>query len=197
MDVRGRFVRLGTQGIARRGTILVADDPRPERKQWAVAHEVGECVAHRLFTLLEIDYADIPPAGRERAANHLANALLLPRDWFSADGSALDWDLRELKQIYCTASHELIARRMLEMSPPVIISLFDQGALQWRRSNLLRRPPPLTPVESKTWRSAFELAEPAFCVETNLPLGIDEVRCWPVHEPGWRREILRTQLQEW
>ncbi|MCG8448250.1 MAG: ImmA/IrrE family metallo-endopeptidase [Pirellulales bacterium] len=197
MEVRARFVRLGAPGGAGRGTILLADDPRPERRQWAVAHEIGECMAHRLFAQLGIPHADIPQSGREHAANLLASALLLPRDWYAADGNALGWDLDELKKVYSTASHELIARRMLEMSPRVIISLFDQGALQWRRSNVVRRPPPLTPAEAKTWRIAFELAEPATCAGPELPEGIDQVRCWPVHEPGWRREILRTALLDW
>jgi len=197
MDVRARFVRLHETNGRGRGTILLGEDPRPERRQWAVAHEVGESMAHRVFFLLGTSLVDIPLAGREQVANHLASCLLLPRDWLSVDGEATEWDLLELKQIYRTASHELIARRMLEMAPPVMISLFDQGALQWRRSNVVRRPPPLSPVEAKAWRTAFETGKPIICEEYDLPEGIRQVQCWAVHEPGWRREIMRTALEEW
>jgi hypothetical protein len=86
---------------------------------------------------------------------------------------------------------------MLEMSPPVIITLFDQGRPQWRRSNALRRPPLLTPQESRTWRRTFNSGKQTRCDGPELPEGIDDVRCWPVHEPDWRREILRTGLEMW
>ena len=194
MDERARFVRLGDAG---QGTILLADDRRPERQHWAVAHEIGEYAAHRVVQQLGVDLADLVSAGREQIANRLAICLMLPRDWFAADGRALDWDLVALKEIYRTASHELIARRMLEMSPPVIVSLFDQGELQWRRSNVLARPPQLAPPEADTWRVAFEGGRATQHHKGDLPEGVDDVRCWPVHEPGWRREILRTALEVW
>lgn len=197
MDVRARFVSLGQTTGAGQGTILVNDDPRPERKQWAVAHEVGESVAHRVFVRLGVSLSDIPPSGREQVANHLASCLLLPRDWFAQDGASVGWDLLELKRIYSTASHELIARRMLEMSPPVLISMFDQGALQWRKSNIAAKPPPLTTAEASVWRVAFESGRATEYEENELPEGIEQIRCWPIHEPGWRREILRTELIEW
>jgi len=89
----------------------MGEEPRLERRQWAVAHEVGESIAQRVFVRMGVSFVDIPPAGRERVANHLASCLLLPRDWLISDGEAVEWDLTELKKIYSTASHELIARR--------------------------------------------------------------------------------------
>ena len=197
MEVRARFVRLGDSNGGGRGTILLADDPRPERRQWAVAHEIGEAVAHRVFGHLGMAFVDIPPTGREQVANHLASCLLLPRGWLAADGAAVGWDLLELKQIYATASHELVARRMLEMTPRVIVTLFDQGALQWRKSNTQGRAPAITRAESSVWQIAFESGRAAEYEEDQLPEGIRQIRCWAVHEPGWRREILRAELEEW
>ncbi len=197
MDERARYVRIGERGRGGRGTILLAEDPRAERRQWAVAHELGEYAAHRVFAVLGISVADIPPSGREVVANRLASCLLLPREWFAADGMDLNWDLYELKSRYSTASHELIARRMLEMSPPVMLTVFDQGRMTWRRSNMLRRPPRMTPPEESTWRVAFDGGQSAEFSEACLPEGIAEIRCWPIHEPGWQREILRTALEDW
>ena len=97
------------------GTIVVGVAERPEREQWAVAHEIGESVAYRVFERLGVAFDEALPTARELVANRLASALLLPRRWFAADGREHDWDLLELKERYRTASHELIARRMLEM----------------------------------------------------------------------------------
>ena len=194
MGCRARFVRLGMANGAGQGTILLADEQRVERQHWAIAHEVGESVAYRVFAALGVSHVDIPPAGREAVANRLAGALLLPRDWFAVDGDALGWDLVELKQIYRSASHELIARRQLEMKPSVIMTLFDQGQTTWRRTNVGFRPPTLAKFERETWQTTFERGKPARCYGQDLPEGIEDVRCWPVHEPGWRREILRTEL---
>lgn len=196
-DVRGRFVRMRHPGSGGRGTIFLADDPRPERRQWAIAHEIGEFTAQRVFETLGVDPEDLLAAERERLANHLANSILLPYEWFRTDGTTVDWDLFELKQIYSTASHELIARRMLAMTPAVIVTLFDHGKLVWRKSNVLQRPPLLVPAESSTWQVAYEDGKPAQYECGELPEGLRDVRCWPVHEAGWKREILRTAFEVW
>lgn len=196
---RARFVRLGPGGgsATGAGTILLADDPRPERRQWAVAHEIGESRAHRVFAELGINPMDAPESAREAIANRLAGSLLLPWEWFRADGAATHWDLSDLKAIYSTASNELIARRMLEMPPPIIITLLDQGRCSWRRGNRALHPPPLTEPEQAAWRAARESGRPAECDHSELPEGIADVCVWPIHEEGWRREIIRMELSEW
>ena len=197
MEQRARFARIANSSESGQGAILLADEPRAERRHWAVAHEIGESVAYRVFSALGISTLEIPDSVREQTANYLASALLLPRDWFASSGQACDWDLFDLKRHFATASHELIARRMLQMNPSIIITLFDQGAVQWRRSNVLAHPPRLTSTEQSVWRTSFELSEPAIFEPDVLPVEFQAVRCWPVHEPGWRREILRTELQDW
>jgi hypothetical protein len=205
---RARFVRLGAgarrsestagdDGSSNQGAILLADDPRRERRQWAVAHEIGESRAYRVFAELGVDPREAPVAAREGVANQLASSLLLPRDWFLRDGVRVDWDLFDLKAIYATASHELIARRLLEMPPAVIVTLADQGRCIWRRSNRSFRAPPLTAAERASWTAAHDGGQPTQCDPGELPDGVDDVRAWPIHEPGWRREIIRTELSSW
>lgn len=204
---RARFVRLGAgaklgqttddDGGSNQGAILLADDPRRERRQWAVAHEIGERRAYRVFAELGVDPREAPVAAREDVANRLASSLLLPRDWFLRDGVRVDWDLFDLKAIYATASHELIARRLLEMPPAVIVTLADQGRCVWRRSNRSFRAPPLTAAERAAWTAAHDGGQPVECEPSELPDGVDDVRAWPIHEPGWRREIIRMELASW
>jgi len=187
---RARCVRLGGRSRAiGRPTILLRREPRPERRHWAVAHEIGEHVAHRVFARLGVDPREVPPDGRERVANSLAGRILLPSDWFVEDARRCDWDLFELKARYRTASHELVARRMLDLDVPVIVTLFDQGRLTWRRSNVPGRVPPLAADESACWQAAHVGGHPE-----RRQSGLVLSQVWPIHEPTWRREILRTTV---
>jgi hypothetical protein len=197
MSHRGRFVRLAEQeenggGV---GTIVVGIAERPEREQWAVAHEIGESIAYRVFERLGVAFDEALPTARELVANRLASALLLPRRWFAVDGRKYDWDLLELKERYSTASHELIARRMLEMRPPIVITVCDQGRVHWRRSNVTSRPPDLLREEKAVWQAVHQSGLPMF--ETlDAETGLEGVRGWPVHELGWKREIIRSEIAE-
>ncbi len=189
---RARYVRLGAHRPPDpRPAILLHDDPRPERRQWAVAHEIGEHTAHRVFAQLGVDPREAFPNARETAANRLAGRLLLPADWFAADGAACGWDLLELKSRYATASHELIARRMLECPPSVIISIFDHGELSFRQSNVSGRVPPPSPPEIECWRKVHTDARTGYAYE-----GTRTIQGWPIHEVGWKREILRAEVDE-
>ena len=196
---RGRFVRLADRrgGDIPCGTIVVGPAERPERLQWAIAHEIGESVAYRVFNALSVRPEAAPANSRELVANCLAGCLLLPRPWFARDGCSLDWDLLALKQRYSTASHELIARRMLDMRPAIVVTLCDLGSVHWRRSNTTPRPPLLLPGERDAWRQSHELGVPASAVLDPAATGLESVRCWPVHEPGWKREVLRSEIAEW
>ena len=194
---RGHFVRLADRsgGVAAQGTIVVGPSNRCEREQWTVAHEIGESIVYRVFDRLGVVFDEVTPTARESAANCLASALLLPRRWFAVDGPDVGWNLIELKERYCTASHELVARRMLEMRPAIVISVFDQGRLQWRRGNVGQPPVELLNEERAAWRTAHLLGTSA---EASLDAesGLQRVDCWPVHEPGWKRESMRSEMAE-
>jgi hypothetical protein len=198
MAHRGRFVQLadreGDDGGGQ-GTVVVGVAERPEREQWAVAHEIGESIGYRVFDRLGVAFDEALPTARELVANRMASALLLPRRWFVIDGHELDWDLLELKERYPTASHELIARRMLEMRPPIVITICDQGRVHWRRSNVTARPPDLLPEEAALWRAVYKTGL-TMCETLDSETGLQEVRCWPVHELGWKREIIRSEIAD-
>jgi uncharacterized protein DUF955 len=197
MPHRGLFVRLanGQENGGGVGTIVVGVVERAEREQWTIAHEIGESIAYRVFDRLGVACEEALPTARESVANRLASALLLPRRWFAVDGPEHDWDLLELKERYCTASHELIARRMLEMRPPIVITVCDQGRVHWRRSNVTARPPDLLHEERAVWREVHASGMSA-CESLDAETGLESVQCWPVHEVGWKREILRSVVAD-
>jgi len=187
---RARFVRLaGRHGGRSRESILVRAEPRSERRQWAVAHELGEWSAARIFAEMDLPVRDAPPAAREAIANFFAARLLLPSLWFAVSSAACDGDLTSLKETFATASHELIARRTLDLGPPAIVTIFDQGAITWRRTNSDAQVPALLEAERCAWLEAHESATYVERTHTN-----GRIRCWPIHEAEWRREILRNDV---
>jgi hypothetical protein len=95
-----------------------------------------------------------------------------------------------LKAVYATASHELIAWRLLDLPRESTVTIFDHGRITRRRSNDGRRPPPPIPLECAVWQETHRTGRAGAEWCDGLL-----VRCWPVHEPGWKREILRTMLE--
>jgi hypothetical protein len=156
--------------------------------QWAVAHEIGETCAYQVFERLAIDPRETPPGSREMVANQLAARLLLPRDWFGDDAERLGWDLPALKRRYATASHELLALRMLDFEPSITITIFDHGRRTFRGGNLPQRVPPLSAVEQIAWLAAHDRSCPAVKADSTC-----RAQAWPIHEPNWKREIVRTE----
>ncbi len=173
--------------LAGRSAILIRPDERPERLQWAVAHELGEAFAWQVYDQSASAAERDQPELRESIANLMASRLLLPSRWFFDDARRCGWDLRQLKRVYKTASHELIAHRYLDGEEPTLISLFDQGRLVRRTSNFRARPPRLARVERDCWSEVHRRNQSTECRQQSLI-----VQGWPVHEPGWRRELLRT-----
>ena len=188
---RGRARLIGSNlAGSRRGMILLRPDPRQERRQWAVAHEIGEHLAGHVFDRLGTPVDEVRPAERESVANLLSGRVLIPTVWFAKDAARCSWDLATLKQRYETASHELIARRMLEFAVPILITVFDQGQVTFRRGNTLRKSPPLCPDEICAQQRAQDTGAAV------VQHGEVAVHAWPVHEAHWKREILRTVMPE-
>lgn len=192
LTVRARHVQLAAGGEEEDGAaILLRPEPRMERRHWAVAHEIGEHHVHGVFTRLGIEADVVPPRIREQTVNSLANRLLLPSLWFTSDGMKRRWDLAALKRRYMTASYELIARRMLEMESPAIMTMIDQAEPKFRRSNFAGPVPPLMNVERTLWHAARTTGQ--------IQQDRDRrcwVRVWPIHEGKWQREIIRTELTD-
>lgn len=182
---RGRQLRIGG-----RSSIFIRPDDRPERQQWAVAHELGESMAHELLGFHGEEDGAIAPRVREQTANLAASRLLLPREWFVEAATQLDGNLFELKERFSTASHELIAFRLLDLPTPQVVTIFDQGRQTRRRGNLSNGLPPLDRREQECWLDVRR-----FRRHGRVEHPGQRIDGWPVHEPGWEREILRTTWQ--
>lgn len=178
-DSRGRLQRWGTETA-----ILLRHDDRPERVQWAAAHEIGESVAWKIAQRAGAEPEEVSPRQRENLANLFASHLLLPQPWFSDYVTKTSGDLQALKAQFSTASHELIAMRLLDLETVRLITVWDQGRLVRRRSNLPGKTLPLTKMEQNLWQTAHESGTVSDATDT-----FGRLRIWPIHEPGWKREI--------
>ena len=70
----------------------------------------------------------------------------------------------------------------------MVVTIFDHGELTFRRTNIGGRLA-LTRPERECWLAVHESGET--CARSAAGLSI---RGWAVHEPDWKRELLRTEL---
>ncbi len=174
-----------------RKQIYLKPEPREERHQWTVAHEIGEHLKSELLQRLDIAPSEARAMTGESLANLFAYRLLVPTRWFADDARAHDYDLLALKERYATSSHEVLAWRFLDLPAPCVVTIIDNEHISRRRSNAWPTKRALLPVEERCWRPVYERSKPK-------TLRDDEwsVTCWPVHELDWKREILRSIREE-
>lgn len=176
---------LKTRGYSRMrwnlGTIVIGskNPNKSERKQFTIAHEIGEMLLK----------GRVEEAHLEEACNLMAVGLLLPKAWFKRDAEASNFDLLELKKVYSTASHELIAFRMLEFKP-MIITIFDNGRLYRRKSSY---PFPVKTIYTEERQCLSDVTTSG--KKTSLKDEKISVVGWPIFRADWKRVILRTQFE--
>jgi hypothetical protein len=183
---RGRAQRAGGKRH-----IYLRPEPTPERHQWTVAHEIGEHFKSALLERLSVDPHQTAPMAGESLANLFAYRLLTPVRWFAADAPASGYDVLTLKQQYGTASHEVVAWRLLDLPEPCIITIVDNGRISRRRSNAWPIRRELSPAEKKCQRHVNQHGQPMVVSE-----GGWTVQGWPVHRQEWKREIMRSIVED-
>ena len=184
---RGRAQRAG-----RRPQIILRPEPTEERHQWTVAHEIGEHLRPELLRRLRLEPEEAKAMAGESLTNLFSSRLLVPSRWLVKDAPELAYDVLELKQRYRTASHEVIALRFLDLPEPCIITIVDNDHIHRRKSNGPRiRTGELTPVEEKCQRYVHRYSRPRLVQEKSWT-----VQGWPVHQSDWKREILRSVVEE-
>jgi hypothetical protein len=180
-ELRGRrgqsFRRQGHQHVE------VHRRDRPERKNFALAHEIME---------LELKKVLEDPRECHRKASLGASFLLMPSRWFREECLRSDFDLWELKKTFSTASWEAIALRTLNFSE-AIVTVLDNGRVTRRKSSYpYYVSGKLSDAEKEV---AGEVLHTGAAQTRHFPSC--EVTAWPIFEEEHRRVILRTILDEW
>jgi Zn-dependent peptidase ImmA (M78 family) len=183
---RGRAQRSGGKP-----QIYLRPEPIEERHQWTVAHEIGEHLKAELLQRLSIAPSETKAMTGESLANLFAYRLLVPSCWFKTDARAMDCDLLALKVRYRTSSHEVIALRFLDLPEPCVVTVLDNGHITRRRSNGPRITRELLPAEVKCQEYVHRTSR----TKTIRADGVT-VQGWPVHTADWKREILRSVMDD-
>lgn len=179
------------QRTAGRKQIFLRPEPTEERHQWTVAHEIGEHLKAGLLERLGIPPEQTRAMAGESLANLFAYRLLVPTCWFADDAPAAEYNVLELKKRYRTASHEVVAWRLLDLPEPCIITIIDNEHISRRRSNAWPVRRQLAPAEQECMRRVHETGR------SRLVRGSGwTVQGWPVHQSDWKREILRSRVEE-
>ncbi len=172
--------------------IYLKPEPREERHQWTVAHEIGEHLKSELLARLGIEPGQTRAMVGESLANLFAQRLLVPTPWFKTDAPSLGYDLLALKARYATSSHEVLAMRFLDLPAPCVVTIIDNEKVSRRKGNAFALKKALLPIEKRCWEQVTRTSESATMREAEWT-----VTGWPVHELDWKREILRTERDEW
>ena len=183
---RGRAQRAGGKQ-----QIYLKPEPTEERHQWTVAHEIGEHLKPSLMERLGLEPAEVKVMAGESLANLFAYRLLVPACWFAGDARDLDFNLLKLKERYRTSSHEVIAWRFLDLPQPCIVTIVDNEHISRRRSNAWPTRRKLEPAEEKCQRYVHYYSRPKMIQEDGWT-----VHGWPVHQTDWKREILRSVVDD-
>jgi Zn-dependent peptidase ImmA (M78 family) len=178
------------QRAAGRRQIYLRPEPSEERHQWTVAHEIGEHFKVQLLERLDIAPDQTRAMSGESLANLFAYHLLVPGCWLASDASACGYDLLELKRSYRTASHEVVAWRLLDLPAPCIITIVDNDHIYRRRSNAWQVKRELAPAEKACQQYVNKFSRPRVIQENGWT-----VQGWPVHQADWKREVLRSVVE--
>lgn len=184
---RGRAQRTGG-----RQRIYLRPEPLEERHQWTVAHEIGQHLKDEIQSQLSIDEEQAKTLMGESLNTLFCSRLLVPFMWFRDDAKALDYSLPDLKKKYSTASNEVIALRMLDLPFPTIITVVDNEEISRRKSNGPKfKETELEDIEQRCQNRVRQTGE-----ANTINEGHWTVQGWPLHKPDWKREILRTVVEE-
>lgn len=179
------------QRAAGRKQIFLRPEPLEQRHQWTVAHEIGEHLKVSLLQELGIDPRQTRAMMGESLANLFAHRLLVPSRWLAEDAPQCGHDVPELKKLYATASHEVIAWRLLDLPEPCVITIVDNEHVHRRRSNAWRVRRELEPPERECQRYVNHYSRARVVRDAGWT-----VQGWPVHQADWKREILRSVIEE-
>ncbi len=164
-----------------------------EKRQAFVALAIADLLRPDLLQHLDVTPTELRSMTGESLTGLFAARLLVPTIWFTTDAPALDFDLPDLKGRYRTATHELLAWRMLDLTSPCVITLVDHGKVSRRRSNAWRVTRTLTAVEKECQAFVHRYSRPKLMQREGWT-----VQGWPVHHTGGaRREVLRSVYEEW
>jgi predicted transcriptional regulator len=175
------FRRRQTSGI------VLAPYMTEEQQQTAAAHAIARTLLPDLLRKLDVT----PGTESKQAAAHfrtlIASRLLVPTRMFRSAQRECKADVPALKDVFRTASTEMVAMRLLDLDQPCVMAIVDDGVVAVRRGNTAPATKKLTPAEQQCLDHVMRLDLPH-----RLRAEGWTVHGWPVPERPIRRVILRA-----
>ena len=162
--------------------VQVHQSDRPERKNFALAHEIME---------IQLKKAIHNPTLCHRWANLGASFLLTPTPWFREECLITDFDVAQLKSTFSSASWEVVSLRTLNFSES-IVTIVDNGRISRRKSSYPYHVP--RKLSEEEHNALHKVLQTATAEHLHFPSCV--VAGYPVFEGEHRRVILRTTFDE-
>lgn len=189
-----RHLGLESPDRGRRGrnrpALLAPVEATPEQQQRQAAVDLAGHLQDDLLSRLGLDEGPRPMLG-ESLARLFVERLLVPQAWLAGEARSCGYDLLALKERFSTASHEAIAWRFLDLDQPCIVTVIDNDRVVRRRGNSGNVGKQLAPAEAACLRQVQKYSRPCRVSDEGM-----DVRGWPIHAVDWKREILRSVIEE-
>ena len=183
-DERGRpLPRTGR----RRSGIVLSPHMSEEQRQSAAAQGIARTLLPDLLRKLGIPEASDNRQASAHFRGLITARILIPTRQLRTALRNCKYDLFALKDVFTTATIEMIALRLLDLDDPCVIAIIDDGVVATRRGNAMPAGRRLTPAEQQCLDRIMEL---------DLPQKVRSdgwsVSGWPISERPFRRVILRA-----
>jgi len=167
--------------------IVLAPHMTDEQQQTAAARAVAASLLPDLFRKLDIKPELENKSALAQFRGLIVNRLLVPSRMLRSAQRACKSDVAALKEVFRTASMEVIALRLLDLDQPCVVSVVDDGVVAVRRGNALPVNKKLLPQEEQCAQRVMELDLPH-----QVRGGGWTVQGWPVPDRPFRRVVLRA-----
>lgn len=162
-----------------------------ESRNILCARAIARELIPRVLTKLGVSEGTENRSASVQLVGLMTARILLPTRWFEREAPRQGYDLWELKEVFESASYEMIALRLLDLEEPCIIAIIDDGEVGGRKGNRMPATKKLTPTEQKCLEKVSELGEPQTVRSESWT-----VRGWPIPTGPFNRIILRSVPEE-
>ena len=183
--------RFGPRPARRPGfrEVVIRPEATDQARQLICAKACAREIVPRVFTRLKAPFDRDNRSANAQVVGFIMPRLLLPTRWFRRDARKLQFHVLELRDIYATATYEMVAQRLLDIADddPVVVAVADDGSVVYRKANQGSPGRTLTAAEDKARRIAEETQEPA-----KARLAGWTSWAYPVPDGPYHRIILRS-----
>ncbi|VTR92246.1 Uncharacterized protein OS=Planctomyces brasiliensis (strain ATCC 49424 / DSM 5305 / JCM 21570 / NBRC 103401 / IFAM 1448) GN=Plabr_2240 PE=4 SV=1 [Gemmata massiliana] len=167
--------------------ITLTTDMSDEQRQRAAAGGIALLLMPEIFRKLSVPLGSESKQFQAHVRGLVVPRVLIPSRLFRAALRDCKYDVPALKQVFSTASMEMVAARLLDLDAPCVIAVVDDGVVASRRGNRAPAARKLEAAEQECVDRVTELDLPH-----RARVGEWTAWGWPVPDRPFRRILLRA-----